>query len=109
MLTHANILSNVGAAVRTLSIARGTRLLSLLPLSHMMEQTAGLLAALAAGGCVYYATSRRSTAIQEALERHRVDLMVCVPEVLRLMLAGIEHEVERRGRQREWRTMLDLS
>ena len=109
MLTHGNILSNVEAAVQTLSIARGTRLLSLLPLSHMMEQTAGLLAALAAGATVYYATSRRSTALQEALERHRIELMVCVPEVLRLMLAGIEREVGRRGRQREWRTLLGLS
>src|SRR3712207_904675 len=108
MLTHANILANVRAALRTLSIARGTRLLSLLPLSHMMEQTAGLLAALAAGGCVYYATSRRSTAIQEALRRHRIELMVCVPEVLRLMLAGIEREVERRGQGRPGGTLLDL-
>ena len=109
MLTHRNILSNVGAAVQTLSIPPGTRLLSLLPLSHMMEQTAGLVAALAAGATVYYATSRRSTALQEALERHRVELMVCVPEVLRLMLAGIEREVERQGRRRAWRKALELS
>ncbi|MDP8921832.1 MAG: AMP-binding protein, partial [Chloroflexota bacterium] len=109
MLTHRNILANVEAAVRTLAIRPGTRLLSLLPLSHMMEQTAGLLAALAAGGTVYYATSRRSTALQEALARHRIKLMVCVPEVLRLMLATIEREVERQGRRREWRMMLELS
>jgi len=102
MLTHANILINVEAAVDTLATPLGTRVLSLMPLSHMMEQTAGLLAALRVGGTVYYATSRRSSAILEAMQRHRIELMVCVPEVLRLMLAGIEREVERRGRQRAW-------
>lgn len=109
MLTHRNILSNVEAAVQTLSTAPGTRVLSLLPLSHMLEQTAGLLAAIATGATIYYTASRRSTAIQEALQRHRIELLVCVPEVLRLMLAGIEREVERTGRRREWRTMLELS
>ena len=49
MLTHANILANVEAARATLPIAVGEQLLSLLPLSHMMEQTAGLLSALKPG------------------------------------------------------------
>src|SRR4051794_7961621 len=38
MLTHANILANVASAQATLPIEVGERLLSLLPLSHMMEQ-----------------------------------------------------------------------
>src|SRR4051812_46569699 len=63
MLTHDNILANVASSKESLPIAVGEPLLSLLPLSHMMEQTAGLLAALAAGATIYYATSRRSSAI----------------------------------------------
>ena len=80
----------------------GERLLSLLPLSHMMEQTAGLLAALAAGATIYYATSRRSSAILAAFQRHRIGLLVCVPEVLSLLMAGIEREVDRTGRRQAW-------
>src|SRR4051794_26030840 len=102
MLTHANILANVASAQEALPIAVGERLLSLLPLSHMMEQTAGLLAALAAGATVYYATSRRSSAILAAFQRHQIGLLICVPEVLSLLMAGIEREVDRTGRRRAW-------
>ncbi len=109
MLIHANILANVRAARETLPIRVGERLLSLLPLSHMMEQTAGLLTALASGATVYYATSRRSSALMAALQRHRIGLLICVPEVLKLMLAGIEREVERTGRRHQWDTLLAVA
>jgi long-chain acyl-CoA synthetase len=105
MLTHANILANVASAGAALPIAVGEALLSLLPLSHMMEQTAGLLAALAAGATVYYATSRRSSAILAAFQRHQVGLLICVPEVLALLMAGIEREVDRTGRRRAWEAL----
>ena len=109
MLTHGNILSNVGAAREAMPIRRGERLLSLLPLSHMMEQTAGLLAALGAGATIFYATSRRSTALLAALQRHRVGLLVCVPEILKLLLGGIEREAERNGQRRRWERLLGLA
>jgi len=102
MLTHANILANVASAQATLHIPTGERLLSLLPLSHMMEQTAGLLASLAAGATVYFATSRRSSAILAAFQRHRIGVIICVPEILTLLLAGIEREVDRSGKRRAW-------
>ncbi len=109
VLTHANILANVEAALDAMPIAAGERLLSLLPLSHMLEQTAGLFAALAAGATIYYSHTLRSSAVQAALQRHRVGLLVCVPEILRLLLAGIEREVERSGKQRRWQALLDLA
>jgi long-chain acyl-CoA synthetase len=109
MLTHGNILANVRSALDAMPISVGERLLSLLPLSHMMEQTVGLLAAIAAGAAIYYATSRRSTAVQAALERHRIGLLVCVPEILRLLLVGIEREVERSGHARHWTALSRLA
>lgn len=109
MLTHRNILANVGQALEAMPIRGGQRLLSLLPLSHMLEQTIGLLVALARGATIHYATSHRSSAILAALQRQRIGLIVCVPEVLKLLLAGIEREVERRGRQRRWRSTLELA
>jgi acyl carrier protein len=102
MLTHANILANAASAQQALPIEVGERLLSLLPLSHMMEQTAGLIAALAAGATIFYATSRRSSAILAGFQRHRIGLLICVPEVLSLLMAGIEREVDRSGQRRVW-------
>jgi long-chain acyl-CoA synthetase len=109
ILTHANILSNVDAALDALPIEASERLLSLLPLSHMLEQTAGLLAPLAAGATIYYTQTLRSSAVQAAMQRHRVGLIVCVPEILRLLLAGVEREVERSGKQGQWRALLRLA
>ena len=109
MLTHANILANVASALDAMPIPVGARLLSLLPLSHMMEQTVGLFAALAAGASIYYATSRRSSALAAAMQRHRISLLVGVPQVLSLLLSGIEREVERRGRERRWVAALALA
>jgi long-chain acyl-CoA synthetase len=75
----------------------------------MLEQTVGLFSALQAGTTVFYATSRRSSALLAAMQRHRVQLLVCVPELLRLLLAGLEREVERRGRRRQWERLLALA
>jgi long-chain acyl-CoA synthetase len=108
VLTHANITANVQSALDAMPIAVGQRVLSLLPLSHMLEQTAGLLAPLAAGATIYYLVSRRSTAILAAMQRHRIGLLVCVPEVLRLLLAGIEREVDRSGQRQRWDLLLRL-
>lgn len=108
-LSHANILANVGALLDAMPVSSGERLLSILPLSHMLEQTVGLLAALAAGATVFYTESRRSTAIVAALQRYRIGLLVCVPEVLKLLLAGVEREVERSGRLRQWGLMLGVA
>ncbi|MBV9357643.1 MAG: AMP-binding protein, partial [Chloroflexi bacterium] len=109
VLSHANITTNVEAALDAMSIPVGEHVLSLLPLSHMLEQTAGLLAPLAAGATIYYPTSRRSSAIVAALDRHAIGLLVCVPDVLRLLLAGIEREVERTGRAHRWEMLLRVA
>jgi long-chain acyl-CoA synthetase len=109
MLSHANVLANVRSALEAMPMPAGERLLSLLPLSHMMEQTVGLLAALAAGATIYYPTSRRSTAVVTALQRHRIGLLVCVPEILRLLLGGIEREFKRRSGERSWRLLGEVA
>ncbi len=102
MLTHANIVANVLSADVALQPDRGFRLLSLLPLSHMFEQTAGLYLPLHAGAAVHYVTSRHPPVILKALRRHRVTAMAVVPQVLELLLGGIEAEVRRRGAVRRW-------
>jgi len=104
VLTHANVVANVGSARAALRPTRDFRLLSVLPLSHMFEQTAGLHLPLSVGASVHYATSRQSPVILKTLRRHRVTAMAVVPQVLELLLAGIEREVERRGSLGRWRT-----
>jgi long-chain acyl-CoA synthetase len=102
VLTHANLVANVRSADAALRPTRDFRLLSILPLSHMFEQTAGLFLPLHAGASIHYAPSRQSPVILRTMRRHRVTAMVAVPQVLELLLAGIEREVRSRGSLGRW-------
>ena len=103
VLTHGNIVANVRSAYAALLPTRDFRLLSILPLSHMFEQTAGLFLPLSVGASVHYTTSRQSPVILKTLRRHEVTAMAVVPQVLELLLEGIEQEVRRRGSLTSWR------
>ncbi len=80
VLTHANVVANVRSAEAALEPTRDFRLLSVLPLSHMFEQTAGLFLPLFVGASVHYATSRQSPVLLKTLRRHRVTAMSVVPK-----------------------------
>ncbi|MEO8273077.1 MAG: AMP-binding protein, partial [Chloroflexota bacterium] len=74
------------------------RIVSLLPLSHLLEQAVGLYYALSVGASVLYVRSRNPRVIFDALRAHRVTSMVVVPQVLDLFWSAIEREVEKSGR-----------
>ena len=109
MLTHGNICANVVAAVATVPIRPSDRLLSLLPLSHMLEQTGGLLVPLHGGAGVVYPVSRQPTVIFKTLRTHRVTHIVLVPQALQLFMDGIERQVSARGKDRQWRLLQDVA
>jgi long-chain acyl-CoA synthetase len=73
---------------------------SLLPLSHLLEQAVGLYYALDVGADILYVRSRNPRVIFDALRDHRVTSMVVVPQVLDLFWSAIEREVDKRGRRR---------
>jgi long-chain acyl-CoA synthetase len=75
------------------------RIVSLLPLSHLLEQAAGLYYALSVGASILYVRSRNPRVIFESLREHRVTSMVVVPQVLDLFWSAIEREVEKSGRE----------
>ena len=103
VLTHANIWANTLSADQLTAHSRPWRLLSLLPLSHMLEQTVGLFAQLYRGSTVIYGVAHHPAAVMKAMRRYRVVAMVLVPQVLAHMLRALEREVERRGASRLWR------
>ena len=75
------------------------RVVSLLPLSHLMEQVTALFYALDVGADILYVRSRNPRVIFEAIRDHHVTTMVVVPQVLDLFWGSIEREVEKAGRQ----------
>ena len=105
MLTHGNLMANIGAIGRHTPGKSSDRLLSILPLSHMFEQMAGLLTPLSCGANVTYPISRQPTILLKTMRERKVTLLLLVPQALDLFMRGIEREVSRQGRDRLWRQM----
>ncbi len=97
MLAHDNLLAGNRTFHRIIP-AMDHRIVSLLPLSHLLEQAVGLYYAMSVGASVLYVRSRNPRVIFDALREHRVTSMVVVPQVLDLFWSAIEREVEKSGR-----------
>jgi long-chain acyl-CoA synthetase len=97
MLAHDNLLAGNQTFHRIIP-PMDHRIVSLLPLSHLLEQAVGLYYALSVGASVLYVRSRNPRVIFDALRNHRVTSMVVVPQVLDLFWSAIEREVEKSGR-----------
>jgi long-chain acyl-CoA synthetase len=102
ILTHGNITANLASALKVVPTSPDFRLLSLLPLSHMFEQTVGLLLPLACGASVYYPISRQSTMLFRDLQSQGITTILAVPQVFSLLMAGIEREVTKAGKSATW-------
>ncbi len=98
MLTHGNIASNVRAGLKAIHLDENTRLLSLLPLSHMFEQTGGCFAPIAVGAAVAYPTSRQPSALARTMQDWKPTVMIMVPQALQLLMSAIEREAANTGR-----------
>jgi long-chain acyl-CoA synthetase len=97
MLAHDNVRASIETFHRIVPRLEH-RIVSLLPLSHLLEQAVGLFYALSVGADILYVRSRNPRVIFEALRGHQVTSMVVVPQVLDLFWSAIEREVARQGR-----------
>jgi long-chain acyl-CoA synthetase len=97
VLAHDNIAASIESFHRIVPPMEH-RLVSLLPLSHLLEQAVGLYYALDVGADILYVRSRNPRVIFDALRDHRVTSMVVVPQILDLFWSAIEREVAKRGR-----------
>jgi long-chain acyl-CoA synthetase len=98
MLAHSNVVASIETFHRIVPRMEH-RIVSLLPLSHLLEQAVGLYYALSVGADILYVRSRNPRVIFDALRDHRVTSMVVVPQVLDLFWSAIEREVAKRGRE----------
>jgi long-chain acyl-CoA synthetase len=96
ILAHDNVVATVAAMHRVVPPMEH-RVVSLLPLSHLLEQAVALFYALDVGADVLYVRSRNPRIIFEAIRRHRTTSMVVVPQVLELFWAAVAREVEKSG------------
>ena len=99
MLTHANLMANATALREVFPFQRDERLLSILPLSHMFEQTCGLLAPFLAGASVVYPVSRQPAVLMRTFRDYRVTMLLVVPAGLKLLDSAIQRKVDASGKR----------
>lgn len=79
MLTHGNFLSDVEACYQAVKVYPSDRALSFLPLSHVLERTAGYYLMLYSGASIAYAESVDTLALN--LQEVKPSIMFSVPRV----------------------------
>ncbi len=95
-VTQSMLLASTLRCLATIP-AGGNRFVSILPLSHIMEQVAGLVYAVAAAAETEYITTLRPDVIAAAIKGHRATALVVVPQVLELLFNAIRREADRSG------------
>lgn len=99
MLSHRNIASNVVSLRSVVPLGPETRLLSILPLSHMYGLNPGMLAPMLAGASVVYPTSLQPPVLARTFREQRVTMLLAVPQVVKLLTNAIERRVDSTGRR----------
>lgn len=95
MLTHANVVADVGAFVERLQPNAQDRFLSFLPLSHTFERTVGYYLAVACGACTSYA--RSAALLMQDMQTEKPTILVCVPRIYDRAHAKVLEKVQASG------------
>ncbi|MGH8014851.1 MAG: AMP-dependent synthetase/ligase [Candidatus Zixiibacteriota bacterium] len=93
MLTHANLLSNLNSIEQCLSFGEDDVFLSVLPLHHTFESTAGFITPVNFGARIVYARSLKSKEIVEDIKHNGVTIMCGVPLLFEKMYISIMHKI----------------
>jgi long-chain acyl-CoA synthetase len=101
--TFGNLLFEIRAIHDVVLTIENLRTVSILPLSHLFELTAGFLGVLYAGGSICYCDSLLPDEIVAAMRQHKVTCMTAVPLFLKLFAGAIQAEI---SRQPTWKRLL---
>lgn len=87
------------------------RLLSILPLNHMLEITGGLIAPLYSGSCVTYCDTLKTNTLLPLMRETGTTVIIAVPLVLKLFHSGIIKKAAKLHllKQNIFRALLSLS
>lgn len=96
MLTHNNFMFDAAAAVAAVPASEKDVLLSFLPLSHVLERTAGYYAPfVCCGACIAFAESMKT--LKENLVEVKPTIIISVPRIFEKVHRGIWDKVKQAG------------
>lgn len=96
MLTHGNIVSDINGVFQVIEIQENDNFLSVLPIHHTFECTAGFLTPFAGGGCITYARGLASKLIVEDIKNNEATILLGVPLLFEKMHAGLLRAVSKK-------------
>ena len=108
LLTHKNIALNLESIRKIIKLKKGKdRLLSILPLTHIFEQTIGFFLAQSYAAHVIYAHSY--AAILDLMQEYKITKMLAVPEFLKVLMSRIKAVFEKKGLLKVFEKLLKIS
>ncbi len=100
MLTHRNFLSNAQACLKVIPITERDILLSILPLTHVLERTGGYYAPLVVqGATIAYVKSLKELAAN--LQEIKPTVLIAVPRLFAALHDRMMQEVRKKGKVAE--------
>ncbi|MFV2062492.1 MAG: AMP-binding protein [Chloroflexota bacterium] len=99
VLTHAQIVHTARIITQTGRGRDPDRALAIIPLSHMYGQTVPLLMGLMTGSTLVFLHALSPKAIAATMKRERVSAVTLVPQLMELLLSGIESEARKTGKE----------
>ncbi len=110
VIRHRNFIASIwGLREHHLVCNKNCRFLSMLPLSHVLEQNGGCLSVLRFGGQIVYAKQVRFARIVEILIQEKITHIVSVPAILKRFQNKIVEESETGGTSHQLKKLLHFS
>jgi long-chain acyl-CoA synthetase len=102
IITNENIVSNIRSIREIMPLTPKYSFLSIIPLSHLLEQTLGFFIPLRFGCKIVYINSRKSSTIIEGMKEEKITTMVGVPILLKTLKDKIIREIEKQGMKKKF-------
>lgn len=109
LITNRNLVSNIRSLRHMMSLDPSYMFLSILPLSHLLEQVLGLFYPLRFGAVVVFTSTKKSSAIKKLLKKHKITTLVCVPFFLDSLMDSIVRRVQRRDKHFGLKLLMSIS
>lgn len=109
ILTNRNFISNINALNEIEKVDSEFKFLSVLPLSHVFEQTVGFFLPLSNKSTIVYIKSLKASALFEAFSEEKITNMVIVPRLLEIIYSGIFKKVKDENKEKQFNFMLRIA
>lgn len=108
-LTHGNLLEGLEGIKSLVPPSREYRLLSILPLSHALEQLLGFFTLIRFGATVFYLTRINPVVILRSLDYYEITHLVVVPELIKVMWNSVEFQAQQQGKYKKLKFGLKIA